>query len=342
MERRTFIGLMTGGLLAAPLAAQAQSTGKVYRIVSIVDVMPSNPSAAPWPLPVGQGPLFDRLRELGWVHGQNVLFERLAYGDHIERIPDLAAEAMRSGVDIFIVSSGIVSRRLQQVTRTIPIVAAVAGDLVQGGLAASLARPGGNVTGVQTFLPEMSGKNLALLREVNPTLSRSGVLIGELGVSEAELRSITFGPMLREVETSGKALGVSLQIVGVHRVEDFAAAFAAFRRERAQGLLALRSTFMFAHRKIIADLALKHRLPAISDIPGFVQDGGLVSYGFDIAEALRLLAETIDQILRGTPASEVPIRQVRTFRLSINLKTAKALGLTIPPSLLQRADQVIE
>jgi putative ABC transport system substrate-binding protein len=213
---------------------------------------------------------------------------------------------------------------------------------VQGGLAASLARPGGNVTGVQTFLPEMSGKSLALLREVIPTLSRSGVLIGELGDSEAELRSITFGPMLREVETSGKALGVSLQIVGVHRVEDFAAAFAAFRRERAQGLLALRSNFMFTHRKIIADLALKHRLPAISDISGFVQDGGLVSYGFDIAEALRLLAETIDQILRGTPASEVPIRQVRTFRLSINLKTAKALGLTIPQSLLQRADQLIE
>ncbi len=331
VDRRVFLGTLTGGLLAAPLAAEAQPAGKVYRIVSIVDVMPSSP--------VGQGPLFDRLRELGWVHGQNVLFERLAYGDHIERIPGLAAEAMRSGVDIFIVSSGIVSRRLQQVTRTIPIVAAVAGDLVQGGLAASLARPGGNVTGVQTFLPEMSGKNLALLREVIPTLSRSGVLIGELGVSEAELRSTA---LLRDVETSGKALGVSLQIVGVHRVEDFAAAFAAFRRERAQGLLALRSTFMFTHRKIIADLALKHRLPAISDVPGFVQDGGLVSYGFDIAEALRLLAETIDQILRGTPASEVPIRQVRTFRLSINLKTAKALGLTIPQSLLLRADQVIE
>jgi len=333
VDRRAFIGTLAGGLLAAPLAAEAQPAGKVYRIVSIVDVMPSTP--------VGQGPFFDRLRELGWVHGQNVLFERLAYGDHIERIPDLAAEAMRSGVDIFIAPGSIGSRRLQRVTRTIPIVAVNAGDLVQGGLAVSLARPGGNVTGVQTFLPEMSAKNLALLREVIPTLSRSGVLIGELDVSEDELRSI-YGPMLREVETSGKALGVSLQIVGVHRVEDFAAAFAAFRRERAQGVLALRSVFMFTHRKVIADLALKHRLPAISDIPGFVQDGGLVSYGFDIAEALRLLAETIDQILRGTPASEVPIRQVRTFRLSINLKTAKALGLTIPPSLLQRADQVIE
>ena len=148
--------------------------------------------------------------------------------------------------------------------------------------------------------------------------------------------------MLREAETSGRALGVSLQIVGVHRVKDFAAAFAAFRHEHAQGLLVLRSVFTFSYRKIIADLALKHRLPAIADIPGFVQDGGFVSYGFDLTEALRLLAESIDQILRGTPASEVPIRQVRTFRLSINLKTAKALGLSIPLSLLQRADQVIE
>ena len=334
MDRRAFLGTLAGGLLAAPLAAEAQQAAKVYRIVSIVDVMPSNP--------VGQGPLFDRLRELGWVHGQNVVYERLAYGDHIERIPDLAAEAMRSGVDIFIVSGSIVSRRLQQVTRIIPIVTSSAGDLVQGGLAASLARPGGNVTGVQPLLPETSGKNLALLKEVNPTLSRSGVLIGELGVSDAELRSITFGPMLREAETSGRALGVSLQIVGVHHVKEFAAAFAAFRHDRAQGLLVLRSVFTFTYRQIIADLALKHRLPAIADIPGFVQDGGLLSYGFDLPEALRLLAESIDQILRGTPASEVPIRQVRTFRLSINLKTAKALGLTIPPSLLQRADQVIE
>ena len=333
ISRRAFLRAAAGGVLA-PLATEAQPAGKVWRIVSIVDVMPSNP--------VGQGPLFDRLRELGWVHGQNILYERLAYGAHIERIPDLAAEAMRSGVDIFIVTGSIVSRRLQQVTRTIPIVTSMAGDLVQGGLADSLGRPGGNVTGVQTLLTEMSSKNLALLKEIIPTLSRSGVLIGELGVTEAELRSITFGPMLREAETSGKTLGIRLQIVGVHHLEDFAAAFAAFRRERVQGLLALRSVFMFTHRKIIADLALKHRIPAISDIPGFVTDGGLVSYGFDLGEAARLLAETIDQILRGAKASEVPIRQVTTFRLSINLKTAKALGLTIPPSLLQRADQVIE
>jgi putative ABC transport system substrate-binding protein len=141
---------------------------------------------------------------------------------------------------------------------------------------------------------------------------------------------------------SAKAVGVSLQIEGVHRVEDFAGAFTAFRRRCAQGLLVLRSVFTSTHRRIIADLALKHQIPSISDIPNFVPAGGLISYGFDDREASRLLAETIDQILRGAQASEVPIRQVTTFRLGINLKTAKALGLTIPPALLQRADQVIE
>ena len=335
VDRRAFIGTLAGGLLAAPLApAQEYKAGKVYRLGSIVAEMPTTPP--------DQGPFNDRMRELGWVYGQNYVVERLAYGDHIEHVPDLAADAMPSGVDMFIVSGSIVSRRLQQATRTIPNDALSAGDLVQGGLAASLARPGGNVTGVQTLLPETSGKILALLKEIIPGLSRSGVLIGELGVSEAELRSITFGPMLREAEASGKALGVSLQTVGVHRVAHSAAAFAAFRRERAQGLLALRSVFTSRYRKIIADLALKHRIPAISDIPGFVSDAGLVSYGFDADESSRLGAETMDQILRGAKASETPIRQVTTLRLSINLKTAKALGLTIPPSLLQRADQVIE
>jgi putative ABC transport system substrate-binding protein len=334
VDRRAFLAGTGAVLLAAPLAAEAQPAGKVWRIVSFTDVMPSNA--------IGEGPFYDRLRELGWVHGRNFVLERRAYGDQIERIPDLAAESMRSGVDIFMVSGSIVARRLQQVTRTIPIVAGSAGDLVEGGLAASLARPGGNVTGVQTLLPEMAGKTLALLKEAIPGLSRSGVLIGELGVSEAELRSITFGPMIREAETTGKVLGIRLQIEGVHRAAEFAAAFSAFRDGGAKGILVLRSPFTFTYRKTIADLALKHRIPVVSDIPGFARDGGLMAYGFDLREASRLAAETIDQILRGTQVSEVPIRQVTTFHLSINLKTAKALGLTIPPSLLQRADELIQ
>jgi putative tryptophan/tyrosine transport system substrate-binding protein len=183
---------------------------------------------------------------------------------------------MRSGVDIFVCSGSIIARQLQKVTRTIPIVTSDAGDLVQGGLASSLARPGGNVTGVQTLMPEVTGKQLSILKELIPGLSRSGVLIGERGVSETELRSI-FGPMIREAETSGKALGVRLQIVGVHSVEGFDAAFSAFRDERAQGILAMRSKFMAVYQKTILGLALKHRMPTISDLVGFVMDGGLLS-----------------------------------------------------------------
>jgi putative ABC transport system substrate-binding protein len=217
---------------------------------------------------------------------------------------------------------------VQQVTRTIPIVTSNGGDLVQGGLAASLARPGGNVTRVQTLMSEVTGKHLALLKEVVSGLSRSGVLMGELGASEAE--------------TSGKTLGVRLQFVGVHRTEDLDAAFSAFRAERAQGVLVVRSNFSFTHRSSTADLALKHRTPTISDLEGFVGDGGLVSYGYDGREANRLFVETIDKILPGAKASETPIKQVTTFQLVINPMTAKALGPTIPQSLLSRADEVIQ
>jgi putative ABC transport system substrate-binding protein len=324
VDRRAFIGTLAGGLLAAPLAAGAQESGKVYRIASISAQMSTTPQ--------GQGPFYDRMRELGWVHGQNFIVERRAYGDQIERIPDLAAELMRSGVDVFIVGGSIEARPVQHVTRTIPIVAGGAGDLVQGGLAASLAKPGGNVTGVQTLMPEVTGKQLALLKEVIPGLSRSGIL----------MHVPTTGEFVRAAETSGKALGIRLQILEAPRGEDLDKAFAAFRNEHAQGIIVLRSPFIINHQTTITALALKHRIPTISDLVGFVRDGGLMSYGFDGREASRLLAETINQILRGAKASEVPIRQVTTFHLSINLKTAKALGLTIPPSLLQRADQMIE
>jgi ABC-type uncharacterized transport system substrate-binding protein len=331
VDRRAFIGTIAGGLLAAPLAATAQQAGKVYRIGSFLSVMP--------PTPPGQGLWYDRMRELGWTYGQHYVVERRVHDDQFERIPDLAAELMRSGVDIFLVAGIQVARRLQQVTRTIPIVVSDAGDLVQGGLAASLARPGGNVTGVQTLMPEVVGKHVALLKEAIPGLSRPGVLIAGL---EADRRSTTWGPMIREAETSAKALGLSLQIVTVPRVEDFDAAFSAFRTRRVQGTLVLRTPFLWTYRKSVIDLALKHRIATISDVPSFATDGGLLSYGYDLRELVRLLADTIDQILRGAQASETPIRQVTTFRLVINLKTAKALGLTIPPSLLQQADQVIE
>ncbi len=325
MDRRAFIGTVAGGLLAAPLAAEAQQSGKVYRIGSFLAELPRT---AP-----GEGLWYDRMRALGWVHGQNYVVHRRAFGDQPERIPKLAAELMQSGVDIFVVSGDHQARRLQEVIRTIPIVASEAEDLVQSGLAASLARLGGNVTGTQTLQPELVGKQLALLKEAIPSLSRAGIIKGGPETSAA----------VRMAETSGRALGISLVIVPVLRVEDLDPAFSALRAGRAQGALVLRSSMRFLgpHFKTAADLSLKHRIPMISEYSTLVI-GGLLSYGYDVRELYSLLAETIDQILRGTPVSEVPIRQVTTFRLVINLKTAKALGLTIPSSLLQRADQVID
>ena len=320
-------------LLAAPPSARAQQPGKVYRVGSLAEEFTT---------PMGQGPFYDRLRELGWVNGRNLVVERRAYGDQIDRIPELGTELMRSGVDVFIVSGGIAAVRLQQVTHTIPIVASNAADLVQFGLAASLARPGGNVTGIQTLTTDLVGKQFALLKEAIPGFSRLGLLMGEHGSSEPEYASKMDAAIVREAEASGKTLGIRLQIVRVHRAEDLDAAFSVLRGQRAQGILLWRNPFMFALRKDVVALALKHRLPTISEIPTFATDGGLASYGYDSRETSRLMAETIDKILRGAKASEIPVLQTTTFRLIINLKTAKALGLTIPASLLGRADQVIE
>ncbi len=321
MDRRTFLATIAGGLLAAPLGAEVQQLGKVYRIGSIVEVMPSNP--------VGEGPFYDRMRELGWVYGRDYVTERRAYGDQLERIPDLAAELIRWGVDIFLVAGSAQAGRVQQVTRTIPIVV-LAGDLIAGGRATSLARPSGNVTGIQTLGFQFAGKHLSLLKEIIPSFSRAGILW--TGLDPA-----LFAVFIQEAEASAKVLNVQLQ----SSAEEFAAAFATFQRDRAQAILVLRSPVVAAHFKTVAALALKHRLPTICD--GLLaSEGGLMTYGVDLSEAFRSLADTTDKIFRGAKTSEIPIQQPTTFWLVINLKTAKALGLTIPPSLLQRADQVIQ
>jgi putative ABC transport system substrate-binding protein len=327
MDRRAFLSALSGSLLAAPLAAVAQQAGKVYRIGTINDTDPATPK--------GQGPFYDRMRELGWVYGQNFVVERRAYGVQPERIPDLATELVQWGVDVFIVGAPSEAIRVKRVTPTIPIIVSDAALLVVPALAASLAKPGGNVTGIQTLGPEVAGKLVAVLKETIPGLSRSGMLT-------STAKGASYQAHIQETERSGKALGVRLQPVPVYSVQELEAAFAAFRAERAQGVIVWRTPFTYVHMKAIADLAMKFRFPTISDFPFFTREGGLLSYGYDRLEVLRWLAEMTDLILRGTQVGEIPIRQVTTFQLKVNLKTATALGLTIPPSLLQRADQVIE
>jgi putative ABC transport system substrate-binding protein len=329
--RRAFLNAVTGGLLAAPFAAEAQQAGKVYRIALLV-------SGAPPRTPAGQGPLYESLRELGWAYGRDFVAEQRAYGDRIDRVPDLAVEFIRTGVDIFVVEGAAEAGLVQQVTHTVPIVTLRAGDLVEFGLAASLARPGGNVTGIQTLQPELVAKHVSLLKEAIPRLSRSGMLFE----SRSSRLSGYSAAVLREAEAAGKALGVALQVATFRAADELDGAFSAFQAERAQAVIVVRSQFLSTHVKTVVGLALKHRLPTISDTVLLARQGGLMSYGYNVREIVRSAAEIVDKILRGAKASEIPIQQPTKFELLINLKTAKALGLTIPPSLLGRADEIIQ
>src|SRR5262245_59718769 len=325
MDRRLFL---SGSLLAlaGPLTAGGQPSSKLHRIGLIG-------SGTPPPGPVDQGSLLsERLQELGWVYGRDFVVERRWYGDQLdERVHDLAAELVRAGVDIFVVEGYTEAARMQQVTHTIPIVTLRAGDIVKAGLAASLAKPGGNVTGIQTLQAELTGKQVSLLKEAMPLLSRLGVLVRG-----------TYPVLFSEVETAGKTLAISLQVESIRGGDELARAFSAFQARRAQAVLVVRSQYLSTYLRTVVDLALKYRLPTISDAGGLAKQGGLISYGYSFRETVRSAAEIVDQILRGAIAGETPIRQATTFNLVINLKTSKALGLSIPPSLLARADQVIE
>jgi putative ABC transport system substrate-binding protein len=322
MDRRRFLLTSLAGVLPVPLAVQAQQTGKVYRIGLVFSALP--------PTFPNQWPFYERMRELGWVQGRDFVAEYRVCGERYDLVPELAAELIRAGADLFVVQGGIEASRVQQVTHTIPIVTTRAGDLVAMGLAVSLARPGGNVTGIQT--PRLVTKHLSLLKDAIPRPARLGIIVHG-----------SYGPSWRaEVESGAKVLGVRLQIVSVETTDEFAGAFSAFHAERAQGLVVERDAFMSAHANTLASFALRHRLATISDLPQLAAQGGLMSYGYSVPDVERSAANIVDKILRGAKVSEVPVQQATTFRLVINLKTAKALGLTIPPSLLARADQVIE
>jgi len=332
MVRRGFLLIALGSALAAPLAVEAQQSGRVFRIGLIASGSPS-----PSPTPRSQEVwLYERLQELGWIYGRNLVAERRAYGDRIERTPELAAELIRTGVDVFVVEGGSEAALVQQVTRSIPIVTLRAGDLVEMGVVTNLARPGSNITGIQTLQSDLVGKELSLLREAMPSLSRSGILLPE-PPSSPFLKAI-----LREASSAAKALGIDLQIVSLQSPNDLEKAFSTLVAERAQGVVVVRSAYLSTHVKTMADLAMKHHLLTISDTPWVPRNGGLMSYGHDPRGVTRSAAEIIDKILRGAKVSETPIQQATTFRLVVNRRTAKAIGLAIPAPLLGRADEVID
>ncbi len=328
MDRRTFIGTLAYGLVAAPLAAEAQQTWKVVRI-GLLSYGASGPaSAARWKA------FRDQLRELGYVEGQNVIFETRWGDEQVGRLRGLAAELIDAKVDILVTAASEAALAAKQATSSIPIVTATGVDPVELGLAGSLARPGGNVTGVISVSNELYGKRLELLKQLIPRASRVAIL------RDPENRTSALS--LRDAEGAAKSLGVVVQRFSARGPRDLDAAFLAIKRARADAVLLGENTAFIAERRRIANLALMHRLPMMFAAKEYAEAGGLISYGTDYPDLFRRAATYVDKILKGAKPGDLPIEQPTKFELVINLKTAKALGLTIPRSLLLRADEVIE
>jgi putative tryptophan/tyrosine transport system substrate-binding protein len=328
LDRRTFIGGVVGGLLAAPLAAGAQQAGKVYRIAYL---------SAPTRESVEQvlQAFLRTLRELGWVEGQNLIIEYRWAEGKIERLPALAAELVQLKVDVIVAPAGSAALAAKNATSSIPIVMIFPADPVELRLIASLARPGGNVTGTtSTPGPEIFGKQLQFLKETIPNATRVAVLWNPADPRVA--------PRMNELEVSARTLHFHLQHMEARGPEEFDSAFAAMARERAEALLVSRGATFLAHRTRIAELAAKGRLPTMYSYRENVEAGGLMAYAVNMTDFIGRAALYVDKILKGAKPADLPVEQPTKFALIINLKAAKALGLTIPQSLLLRADEVIQ
>ena len=327
MERRRFMAVIAGGFLAAPLTADAQQAAKVPRIGFL-----GNSTAALEANLVG--PFREGLRDLGYVEGQNILIEyRWAEGKN-ERFPALIAELIVLKVDVIVTAGTPAALAVKKATTSIPLVMAAVGDPIGVGLVASLARPGGNVTGLSAIAPELEGKRLELLREVVPKLSHIAVLWNP--------DNPLLAGSLKETRAAAQVLRIKVQLLGVRTAEDFPAAFAAILKERPGALLVLADRIFLHNRARIVDFEAKRRLPGVYPYRELVEAGGLMSFGPSYAGMHRRAAYYVDKILKGAKPADLPVEQPTKFELVINLKTAKALGLTIPPSLLGRADEVIQ
>jgi putative ABC transport system substrate-binding protein len=318
---------LTFGLLAAPLPVEAQPV-KVPRI----GVLGLATAAA------AQGPNLaafrEALRERGWVEGQTIAIEYRWAEWRYERLPDLAAELVRLQVDVIIAAVTPTALAAQHATRTIPIVMATVHDPVGSGLVASLARPGGNITGLSLLSPELVGKQLEFLKEVLPTVSRVAVLRNPASPGHVL--------MVQEAEVAARALGVELHLLEARGPDEFDSAFAAMTSARVDALLVLGDTMFLTHRTRLADLAATSHLPSVSTGRDYVEAGGLIGYGVSIPDQFRRAATYVDKILKGTKPADLPVEQPTKFELVLNLKTAKALGMTFPPTLLVLADEVIQ
>jgi putative ABC transport system substrate-binding protein len=326
MPRRAFLAIIAGGLLNAPLAAEAQQAGKVYRI----GFLRAGPPPESYLDSFQQG-----LRERGYVYGQNVVVELRATDGSVDPLPRLTEELLRLKVDVFLASAAPAAVAVRRATTSVPIVFVGVVDPVGLGLVSSLGRPGGNITGLATTATtsaDLAGKRLELLREIVPGLGRVAVLWHPANPSNPI--------QLKGAQAAARALGMRLEPVSIQGPNDFDSASKAVRG--TDGLLFLESPLFTTHRAGLAELVARTRLPAIYGQREYVEVGGLMSYGTYFKDLYRRAARYVDRILKGAKPGDLPVEQPTKFELVINLKTAKTLGLTIPPSLLQRADQVIE
>jgi len=324
MDRRTFIGTVAGAFFAPPLAAEAQEA----RVARIGMVSTGSPRGTPAILGFEQ-----RLRELGHIEGQNILIEFRNAEGHVDRLPGLVAELVRLRVDVIVTGTAAATRAAKDATSKIPIViAAIDFDPIALGYVSSLARPRANVTGVFFRQSELAVKRLQLFKELLPSLDRLTVLSDSLSADQ-----------LNAVEAASPSIGVKLLPVNLGNPPyDYESAFGVAKRPRVNALFVLTSAVIFHDRAQLAQLALKHKLPTSFAHREHAEAGGLMAFGANMPDMYRLVADRVDKILKGVKPADLPVEQPTKYELVINLKTAEALGLTIPPSLLARADQVIE
>jgi len=327
VQRRIFAVALCTVLFALCVSAHAQQPTKIPRIGLLFTATPS--AAAARIEAFRQG-----LRELGYVEGKNILIEQRYAEGQLNHMNELAAELVRLKVDVIVTIGPAATRPAKEATTAIPIVMGVDDDPVGNGFVASLARPGGNITGLASLAPEIGGKQLELLKEIVPRLSRVAVLGTSTQPGNAQ--------SLREAEVAAQALAVKLQYLDVLSPKDIEPVFRTASNGRAEAVLVLRASVFFSHRKQIVDLAAKRQLPAMYYTTEYVEEGGLMTYGVSITDLFRRAATYVDKILKGTKPAELPIEQPTKFELVINLKTAKRIGLTISPNVLARADRVIK
>jgi ABC-type uncharacterized transport system substrate-binding protein len=323
MNRRAFVGLVAASLLARRAAAQAP--GKVYRI-GVLEPVPA--ASNPYLEALRQG-----LREVGYVEGKNLVLDYRSADGQNERFPELARTLVGTGVDLIITRGTPAVLAARAATKTIPIVMAASGDPIATGLVSSLPSPGGNITGLSALVAETSGKRLQLLKEAIPKLARVGLLF--------DMRNPAIVTQARKVEAAARAMSLQPQILDVHRVEDLAPAFETAVKQRADAMLVTLSTALQNNVPRVVELAARHRLPAIYAIREAVLIGGLMSYGVKYRELYRHVAKYVDKIFKGARPADLPVEEPTSYELVVNLKTATALGLSIPESLLFRADEVI-